>query len=226
MSSSLVLWWIVLPSPTIQSLYETSVFLNALQLIKSGNIHWCMEAHMLLFTQALPRFGRLIASMNRVGPFPLLWPLFGCGELPQSFCRWAAYLRLTLVCRMCAVFSGTYCLGRSVTAVRRNLSNHGRRYRLSLSSGEEVSTSCLLIGAEQAPRDWLTPQISRWIARSILVTAGSLFPSGHEPHDVSYSFIQMVFVFWVYLYFIFPLPRLHWCRYRSQRWIPLNQLSF
>ncbi|KAL5104739.1 Rab protein geranylgeranyltransferase component A 1 [Taenia crassiceps] len=122
---------------------------------------------------ALPRFGRLIASMNRVGPFPLLWPLFGCGELPQSFCR------------MCAVFLGTYCLGRTVTAVRRILNNHDRRYRLSLSTGEEVSTSCLLIGAEQAPSDWLTPQISRWIARSILVTAGSLFPSGHEPHDIT-----------------------------------------
>ncbi|KAH9279193.1 Rab proteins geranylgeranyltransferase component A 1 [Echinococcus granulosus] len=122
---------------------------------------------------ALPRFGRLIASMNRVGPFPLLWPLFGCGELPQSFCR------------MCAVFSGTYCLSRTVTAVRRNLNNHARRYHLSLSTGEEVSTSCLLIGAEQAPSDWLTPQISRWIARSILVTEGSLFPSGHEPHDIT-----------------------------------------
>ncbi|KAL5963926.1 Rab protein geranylgeranyltransferase component A 1 [Taenia solium] len=122
---------------------------------------------------ALPRFGRLIASMNRIGPFPLLWPLFGCGELPQSFCR------------MCAVFSGTYCLGRTVSGVRRNFNNHGRRYRLSLSTGEEVSTSCLLIGAEQAPSDWLTPQISRWIARSILVTAGSLFPSGHEPHDLT-----------------------------------------
>ncbi|VDM21900.1 unnamed protein product [Hydatigera taeniaeformis] len=134
---------------------------------------------------ALPRFARLIASTNRVGSFPLLWPLFGCGELPQSFCRLAACLQPTLLCRMCAVFSGTYCLGRTITSVRHNLNNHGRRYRLSLSTGEVVSTSCLLIGAEQAPSDWLIPQISRWIARSILVTVGSLYPSGHEPHDVT-----------------------------------------
>lgn len=86
---------------------------------------------------------------------------------------------------MCAVFSGTYCLGRSITGVRCNPEGQDRRYRVTLTTGEEVSTSCLLIGAEQAPNYWLVPQIRRWIARAILVTEGSIFPAGHEPHDVS-----------------------------------------
>uniref|UniRef100_A0A5K3ENM0 Arf-GAP domain-containing protein n=2 Tax=Mesocestoides corti TaxID=53468 RepID=A0A5K3ENM0_MESCO len=131
---------------------------------------------------ALPRFRRLICSMNRVGPFPLLWPMFGCGELPQSFCR------------MCAVFSGTYCLGRTITAIRTidaGVDAHARRYIVHLSTGEQVSTSCVLIGADQAPSAWVLPQVRRWIARAILVTEASLFPAGHEPYDITLVPIPM-----------------------------------
>ncbi|KAM7538788.1 hypothetical protein Aperf_G00000047432 [Anoplocephala perfoliata] len=131
---------------------------------------------------ALPRFQRLISSMNRVCPFPLLWPQFGCGELPQSFCR------------MCAVFSGTYCLNRTVSAVYGTNSDdfhHRRQYCAHLSTGEEVFTSCLLIGAEQAPTDWVLPQIHRWIARAILVTTGSIFPSGHDHDDITLMPMQL-----------------------------------
>lgn len=111
--------------------------------------------------------------MNRVSPFPLLWPRFGCGELPQAFCR------------MCAVFSGTYCLGRTICEINPiGEENPKRRYRVKLSTGEEVSTSCVLIGAEQAPTDWVRPQINRWIARTILVTTGPVYPNGHNCNDV------------------------------------------
>ncbi|VDO03389.1 unnamed protein product [Rodentolepis nana] len=128
---------------------------------------------------ALPRFRRLVSSMNRVSPFPLLWPRFGCGELPQSFCR------------MCAVFSGIYCLGRTLTAVYPNTTNGRRRYRVRLSTGEEVSTSCILIGAEQAPTEWVFSQISRWIARAILVTTGSIYPNGHNSNDITLMPLQL-----------------------------------
>ena len=95
---------------------------------------------------------------------------------------------------MCAVFSGTYCLGRSITSIRCNNSEgQARRYHVTLSTGEEVSTSCLLIGAEQAPTACILPQIRRWMARAIVVTEGSLFPAGHEPHDVSWSFDLEIF---------------------------------
>ncbi|VUZ44038.1 unnamed protein product [Hymenolepis diminuta] len=128
---------------------------------------------------ALPRFRRLVSSMNRVGPFPLLWPRFGCGELPQSFCR------------MCAVFSGIYCLGRTISGVYPIADNKQKRYRVRLSTGEEVSTSCILIGAEQAPTEWILTQINRWIVRAILVTTGSIYPNGHDCNDITLMPVQL-----------------------------------
>ncbi|KAF8561057.1 hypothetical protein P879_11654, partial [Paragonimus westermani] len=37
--------------------------------------------------EAVRRIHRLLASMNRFGPYPILWPMYGCGDLPQAYCR-------------------------------------------------------------------------------------------------------------------------------------------
>lgn len=44
-------------------------------------------------------------SVGHFGPSPFLFPLYGCGELSQCFCRLAA------------VFGSLYCLGRPVQAI-------------------------------------------------------------------------------------------------------------
>jgi RAB protein geranylgeranyltransferase component A len=42
---------------------------------------------------------------HRFGNTPFLWSMYGAGELPQAFCR------------LCAVFGGTYYLGRKIQGV-------------------------------------------------------------------------------------------------------------
>ncbi|XP_001360746.2 rab proteins geranylgeranyltransferase component A [Drosophila pseudoobscura] len=54
------------------------------------------------FEEGMLRTQRFLHSLGRYGNTPFLYPMYGCGEFPQSFCR------------QCAVYGGIYCLKRSV----------------------------------------------------------------------------------------------------------------
>merc|ERR1719412_3117187 len=54
---------------------------------------------------------KFLASLGRFGNTPFLYSSFGAGELPQAFCR------------LCAVFGGTYYLGRSIEALITDANN-------------------------------------------------------------------------------------------------------
>ncbi|ALC42722.1 Rep [Drosophila busckii] len=54
------------------------------------------------FEVGMQRTQRFLGSLGRYGNTPFLFPMYGCGELPQCFCR------------LCAVYGGIYCLKRSV----------------------------------------------------------------------------------------------------------------
>lgn len=48
---------------------------------------------------------RFLESAGRYGNTPFIYPMYGCGEMPQCFCR------------LCAVFGGTYCLNRTLQEI-------------------------------------------------------------------------------------------------------------
>ena len=50
--------------------------------------------------QGLEKTQKFLQSLGRFGNTPFLWSMYGSGELPQAFCR------------LCAVFGGTYYLGK------------------------------------------------------------------------------------------------------------------
>ncbi|CAH8435878.1 unnamed protein product [Schistosoma turkestanicum] len=54
---------------------------------------------------AIFRIRRLLFSMGRFGPYPILWPMYGSGDLTQGYCR------------MSAVFGATFCLGCKVEKI-------------------------------------------------------------------------------------------------------------
>ncbi|BHF73430.1 hypothetical protein SprV_0401651100 [Sparganum proliferum] len=145
-----------------------------------------LSTESITLRDALPKFRRLLSSMNRVGPYPLLWPLFGCADIPQAFCR------------LSAVFSGVYCLHRTIEAVTRlpdpgvpstpsanSASDRPRRLRIKLSSGEEINTSGFIVSALNSPTSWVLPQVHRWLARAILISSSSIYPKELKPHDIS-----------------------------------------
>ncbi|XP_014093894.1 rab proteins geranylgeranyltransferase component A [Bactrocera oleae] len=54
------------------------------------------------FEEGMARTQQFLNSLGRYGNTPFLFPMYGCGEIPQCFCR------------LCAVFGGIYCLKRHI----------------------------------------------------------------------------------------------------------------
>lgn len=48
---------------------------------------------------------KFLHSLGRYGNSPFLFPMYGCGEIPQCFCR------------LSAVFGGIYCLKKPITEI-------------------------------------------------------------------------------------------------------------
>lgn len=66
----------------------------------------CMGNDDLTFTDGVRKIRTYLTSIGRYGNTPFLFPMYGCGELPQCFCR------------LCAVFGGIYCLNKPIDSVK------------------------------------------------------------------------------------------------------------
>lgn len=64
-----------------------------------------MGSKEMPFRDGLLATRRFLHSIGRYGSTPFLFPMYGCGEIPQCFCR------------LCAVFGGVYCLKRPIAEV-------------------------------------------------------------------------------------------------------------
>lgn len=97
----------------------------------------CMENEESTFKEGIERIRAYLSSIGRYGNTPFLFPMYGCGEIPQCFCR------------LCAVFGGVYCLGRSVSDVRIVESNDEQVVKLKFGD-QSITTKKLVhvIGSE------------------------------------------------------------------------------
>ncbi|KAF7232581.1 hypothetical protein EG68_10428 [Paragonimus skrjabini miyazakii] len=104
---------------------------------------------------------------------------------------------------MSAVFGAVFCLNHSldsicpieaqlgdsmpghISATNSTEITTPRRFVALLSNGHSVRTSCVVIGADVIPFEWIRPQISRWCARAILITDRSLLMEDRKPTDIS-----------------------------------------
>ena len=74
-------------------------------------VHFVMHSIAMVGEDATTQEGlaataKFLTSLGRFGgATPFLWSMFGAGELPQAFCR------------LCAVFGGTYFLGRKIDGI-------------------------------------------------------------------------------------------------------------
>ncbi|CAH8438183.1 unnamed protein product [Schistosoma intercalatum] len=165
--------------------------------------------------EAIFRIRRLLFSMGRFGPYPILWPMYGSGDLTQGYCR------------MSAVFGTTFCLGckvekikyiksevdaliQSVENMTTNLkdeqittgadpsssssipkNNTDDEFIVNLSNGKKIRTKCVVLCPECLPYSWISDFINHWCARAVLLTDSSLLPDDCKSSDISilaYSF--------------------------------------
>ena len=74
-------------------------------------VHFVMHSIAMVGEEATTQEGlaataKFVTSLGRFGgATPFLWSMYGAGEMPQAFCR------------LCAVFGGTYFLGRRIDGI-------------------------------------------------------------------------------------------------------------
>lgn len=119
----------------------------------------CMGNEETKFTEGIERIKTYLTSIGRYGNTPFLFPMYGCGEIPQCFCR------------LCAVFGGVYCLGRPVTDVKIIESNDEQVVTMKFGD-QNVTTKKLVHGLGS---NVLNAEITHeFISRGILITSTPL----------------------------------------------------
>lgn len=111
--------------------------------------------------KACENIKKFMFSTERFGRSPFLFPLFGCGEFPQSFCR------------LSAVFGGIYCLNTQIELLPElessdqagKTSNNIEKYSVKFSNSNQKVRSSHLV------HDHAT---AITLSRAILITKSSL----------------------------------------------------
>ncbi|XP_052888576.1 rab proteins geranylgeranyltransferase component A [Anopheles moucheti] len=77
---------------------------------------------------------KFLMSLGHYGNSPFLFPVYGCGEIPQCFCR------------LCAVFGGIYCLNKAIDGIQLETSNEGLKYESVKCGKQNITSKNLVVG--------------------------------------------------------------------------------
>lgn len=136
-----------------------------------------------LTKEACEKIKHFIHATERYGRSPFIFPLYGCGEFPQSFCR------------LSAVFGGTYCLNTNIDNVKFNQlklddkveTKSAGKFSVHLSNKEvEVMSDSLVLDRNYARRLKLIEPSNEtsYLSRAILITNKSIVPN--EDNNLSF----------------------------------------
>lgn len=119
----------------------------------------CMGNCETTFIEGIERIKTYLTSIGRYGNTPFLFPMYGCGEIPQCFCR------------LCAVFGGIYCLGKPIDDVKVIESNEEQV--VSMKFGEQNITAKKLVhGLGSNVTKSVLPH--EYISRGVIITSSPI----------------------------------------------------
>lgn len=110
--------------------------------------------------KACKRIKNFMVAVERYGKSPFMFPMYGCGEFPQSFCR------------LSAVFGGVYCLNTEIDDIK--ISDN---FIVTFSNKKyEVASDQLVIDYKSAKASGISniPVVYDEVSRAILITKNSL----------------------------------------------------
>ena len=111
---------------------------------------------------------KFLSSLGRFGNTPFLHAMYGSGEFPQAFCR------------LCAVFGGTYYLGKCIDGI---ISNENTIKGI-ITNGQRISCKNFVIGVGNCPqkiRDMANIRYKEVVLnRKMCLLSGSILPSDRE----------------------------------------------
>ncbi|XP_022661192.1 rab proteins geranylgeranyltransferase component A 1-like isoform X1 [Varroa destructor] len=113
---------------------------------------------------ALANAKKFLQSLGRYGNSPFLCPIYGCGELPQCFCR------------LCAVFGGIYHLERKTDGFLVN--NNDNRIVGVISQGKTFTASHVIANLDTSPQPMA--ESIEYVSRGIVIACESMLPLEKE----------------------------------------------
>lgn len=141
--------------------------------------HYLMNALSMVtpetsFEVGVSRLNKFVESLGRYGNSPFLFPMYGCGEIPQCFCR------------LCAVFGGIYCLQQGLKSIRED----GEKLRVELETGEEISVGNIVLGPRTMRKSiQVMPEVH--LARAIFIVDQPLKDTNEKPKGGGVEFIRL-----------------------------------
>ncbi|XP_019557525.3 rab proteins geranylgeranyltransferase component A [Aedes albopictus] len=84
---------------------------------------------------------KFLLSLGRYGNSPFLFPMYGCGEIPQCFCR------------LCAVFGGVYCLSKPIEEIIFSTDEQGKRFQSLKCGNQTIEAKSVVLGQGYVTKD-------------------------------------------------------------------------
>ncbi|EAA07234.4 AGAP010419-PA [Anopheles gambiae str. PEST] len=121
---------------------------------------------------------KFLMSLGHYGNSPFLFPVYGCGEIPQCFCR------------LCAVFGGIYCLNKAVEGIHFEQCNEGFKYDSVKCGKQNITSKGLVVGqgymsravfSKSTPAEGAAQKLCGNLARAVILTNVPLGGASQNP---------------------------------------------
>ncbi|KAL5288642.1 CHM family protein [Megaselia abdita] len=104
-----------------------------------NSISMCDEDALL--EEGIEKTKNFLLNLGFYGNTPFLFPMYGCGEIPQCFCR------------LCAVFGGVYCLKKPISKIEE------KDDEISFTTDNQViKAKKLVFGSSNIPEELLSSE--------------------------------------------------------------------
>ncbi|XP_075166528.1 rab escort protein [Haematobia irritans] len=112
------------------------------------------------FEEGMERTKKFLQSLGRYGNTPFIFPMYGCGEIPQCFCR------------LCAVFGGIYCLKRQITAI--NMDSGAQTVSIEVDGQHQVQAKHIVCSSSNLPEHLRSESPKNYLSRGIFIASTPL----------------------------------------------------
>lgn len=133
-----------------------------------------MSGDQTSFEEGVNNLNKFVESLGRYGNSPFLFPMYGCGEIPQCYCR------------LCAVFGGIYCLQRGLKSIERGVEG----LKIKLSSDDEISVANVVFGPGTM-RSSASGSQTNYLARCVLIVDQPLRDTNEQPKGGGVEFLRL-----------------------------------
>ncbi|KAM7342398.1 rab escort protein [Cochliomyia hominivorax] len=112
------------------------------------------------FELGMERTKKFLQSLGRYGNTPFIFPMYGCGEIPQCFCR------------LCAVFGGIYCLKRQISNV--DVDESSQTVAIEVDGQQRIQAKHIVCSSNNMPEKLRGLNCKNYLSRAVFLASSPL----------------------------------------------------